>query len=288
MPELPEVETVRLSLAQHLCGKTIQRVTLFRADLRFEFPQDFTAKLTGCTITAVERWAKYLLLRLDDEAYWLIHLGMSGQCRLGTPEDIAQKHDHVEVDFSEQVRLHYRDPRRFGVMDWLKTPDQHKAFVHLGREAILTPGTYPVAAARGVADAAYFSDILATRRSSIKQALFNQRIIAGLGNIYINEALWMVGIDPRTPCCAVPTQLFSALAESINEVLTQALNSGGSSLRDFVNTDGSLGYFQHAWQVYGRAGQPCRKSGCNGSIAQCRQNGRLSLYCPEHQTLFCE
>ena len=287
MPELPEVETVRVSLAEHLKGRTIRRAQTYRADLRFPFPDSFTERLVGMTVSAVYRWSKYLLLELNQGVlYWLIHLGMSGQCHLVKYHDAAEKHDHLEVDFSDNIRLHYRDPRRFGFMDLLETPQQYPALARLGREAILTSGTFPVAARCGAADVEYLKKQSAGKRTNIKQFLFDQSIIAGLGNIYINEVLWLVGIDPRTPCQTIPQQLFTPLAAAITEVLEKALLSGGSSLRDFVNTDGSLGYFQHEWNVYDRAGQPCARTGCTGQIQRCVQNNRASFFCPEHQIRF--
>ena len=286
MPELPEVETVRVSLAEKLCGQTIRRAQTFRADLRFPFPENFSARLTGATVSAVYRWSKYLLLELDSgNQFWLIHLGMSGQCRLGTGREKAEKHDHLEVDFSGNIRLHYRDPRRFGFMDLLTAPEHYPALARLGREAIVTSGTYP-AAVSDLLDADYLQQCCTGRRTSIKQLLFDQGAIAGLGNIYINEVLWLVGIDPRTSCSAIPGQLFLPLATSITEVLEKALQSGGSSLKDFVDTDGSLGYFQHEWQVYDRTGQSCSKPGCCGQIQRCVQNNRASFFCPEHQVRF--
>lgn len=283
MPELPEVETVRISLAEQLCGRTITQARAYRADLRFPFPENFAERLVGACVTAVYRWSKYLLLELDSGQYWLIHLGMSGQCRLVTPQDAPQKHDHLEVDFSENLRLHYRDPRRFGFMNLLDIPEQYPAFARLGREAIITSGTYPAAVNAGAVDADYIQQSCVGKRSSIKQFLFDQSIVAGLGNIYINEILWLVGIDPRTPCQNIPSQLFTPLAAAITEVLEQALRSGGSSLKDFVDTDGSLGYFQHEWKVYDRVGQGCTKPSCNGEIQRCVQNNRASFFCPEHQ-----
>ncbi len=287
MPELPEVETVRISLAEQLCGQRIARAETYRADLRFAFPENFSERLAGATVDAVYRWSKYLLLSLNNGTfYWLIHLGMSGQCRLVTKQDMPEKHDHLQVDFSNGVRLYYRDPRRFGFMDVLEKPERYPALTRLGREAILTVGTYPAALASGVVDAEYLRQHCANKRTSIKQFLFDQSIIAGLGNIYINEALWLVGIDPRTPCHAIPHQLFTPLATAIVEILEKALDSGGSSLKDFVDTDGSLGYFQHEWQVYDRAGQLCAKPACSGEIQRLVQNNRASFFCPAHQVRF--
>ncbi len=287
MPELPEVETVRVSLAEQLCGQTIESARTYRANLRFPFPENFSDRLAGATISAVYRWSKYLLLSLNNgKLFWLVHLGMSGQCRLVTKQDQPEKHDHLEVDFSGNLRLHYRDPRRFGFMDLLESPENYPALARLGREAILTSGTYPFAADRGAIDADYLYRHCTDKRTSIKQGLFDQGIVAGLGNIYINEVLWQVGIDPRTPCHGVPQQLFTPLADSIADVLENAVLSGGSSLKDFVNTDGSLGYFQHEWNVYDRGGHACRKTGCTGEIQRCVQNNRASFFCPIHQVKF--
>lgn len=290
MPELPEVETVRRSLDEKLCGARITNAETLRRDLRYPFPKNFSDKLVGCRITRVYRWAKYLLLELatptNQTTYWLIHLGMSGQCRLLSEKEASEKHDHLQVDFDHGVRLHYRDPRRFGFMDWLEDLDTYRPFVEMGREAIFCSGTHPLARARGEIDGAYLKAQLASRRCSIKQALLDQRVVAGLGNIYINEALWSVGVHPCATAKNLPGQLFPALVESIHHTLQLAIQSGGSSLRDFVHTDGALGYFQHEWNVYALAGQPCKKAGCDGIIAQEKQQGRSSFFCPKHQRLF--
>ena len=287
MPELPEVETIRIALASALEGKTITHAKTFRPDLRFPLPTNFAQKLHQRRITRVTRWSKYLLLGLDNHQWWLIHLGMSGQCLIVDPDTTQPtKHDHVLVNFDDDLQLLYRDPRRFGMMDLLTDPATHPPLKRLGREAILTPGTHPDARRKKALDSDYLAQIFAKRHQAIKQTLFDQRLIAGLGNIYINEILWRAGIHPETPGHAIPTQLIPPLLEATVSTLHEALAAGGSSLKDFRQTNGQSGYFQHQWNVYGHDGEKCAMIPCKGIIEKDTLHGRATYFCPVHQTLF--
>ncbi len=276
MPELPEVETVRLGLLPHLCGRTITRMDLRRGGLRFPFPEGFAAQTEGRVIRAIDRRGKYLLLRLDEWLVWRVHLGMSGRFTLypaGT-NDIppAGKHDHVITDLSDGGRAVFSDPRRFGFMDLAteESAETGRGLEKLGPEPLgqdFNGGTLVAA--------------LGGRGRNLKAALLDQRVVAGLGNIYICEALWESGLSPLR--CSLDTSQAGRLVAAIRDVLTRAIAAGGSSLKDYRQADGQLGYFQHRWRAYGRSGQPCGKPGCRGAILRIVQNGRSSFYCPVHQ-----
>ena len=289
MPELPEVETVRAGLTC-LEGATIRGVECRRDTLRYALPRQFADRLIGRRLEKVERVAKYLLLRFADQGYALVHLGMTGQCLVHDRlVNVPEKHDHIMVhwqdDTAKSWQLVYRDPRRFGYWDLLDDPQQYPALTRMGREAIFTAGTAAFARQRGVADGAYLSRALACSHQAIKQLLLDQRVIAGLGNIYALEALWQAGIHPFSRASAVPKAKIDALCAAITVILQRAIEAGGSSLRDFVNSQGASGYFQHQWSVYQRENQPCTL--CHGTIISQAQGGRRSFFCVTHQQLFC-
>ena len=283
MPELPEVETVRGGLAPVLEGHRLTRVEARRPDLRFPFPDNFVQVLTGATIVSLQRRAKYLLARLDREDTLVMHLGMSGRFEIARPEgtvrpgefhyapDPDPRHAHVVFETEAGARVTYYDPRRFGYMALVNTAtlDLHPWFAALGPE--------PMSEAF---DAARLKTAFAGRRQGPKTLLLDQRIVAGLGNIYVCEALNRSRISPFKPSGAISLSRLKTLVQAIREVLAEAIAAGGSTLRDYAQADGALGYFQHSFRVYDREGQPCANDGCRGIIARQVQAGRSTFFCP--------
>lgn len=282
MPELPEVETVRRGLAPVMVGEVIAAASVRRGDLRRPFPPRFSARLTGARIDCLERRAKYLIASLDSGESLVMHLGMSGSFRIerdraNTP---PRPHDHVVLTLGSGASVIYNDPRRFGSMDLV-------ASSALGRTPPFdTLGVEPLGPDL---NASYLADRFSGRTMPIKAALLDQRIVAGLGNIYVCEALWRSRISPLRPAGKLatargkPTLACSRLPAAIQAVLADAIASGGSSLRNHFQTDGSIGLFQHRFDVYDRAGQPCRRPDCNGTIRRIVQSGRSTFYCPKCQ-----
>ena len=283
MPELPEVETVRGGLAPVLEGHRLARVEARRPDLRFALPPNFVQFLTGATITKLERRAKYLLARLDREDTLVMHLGMSGRFEISRPDGASRpgqfhyapdrdpKHAHVVFETEAGTRVTYYDPRRFGYMALINTAtfDLHPWFAGLGPE--------PLSAAF---DVERLRTAFAGRKQGPKTLLLDQRVVAGLGNIYVCEALNRARISPFKPAGGVSAARLARLVPEIKAVLAEAIQAGGSTLRDFAQTDGALGYFQHRFRTYDRAGQPCRNDGCKGVIDRKLQAGRSTFYCP--------
>ena len=296
MPELPEVETVRRGLAPVMEGATIEAVELNRKDLRFPLPHRFRARLAGRRVVALRRRAKYLLAELDDGATLLMHLGMSGSFRIDRSGVLAGEafrhprgkdaaHDHVVFHFrggqlGGGARVVYNDPRRFGFMLLLKAGerDTHPFLAGLGPEPV-----------DGGLDAFYLARRFAGRSAPLKAALLDQRTIAGLGNIYVCEALWRARLSPRrvagtlTKTSGEPTARLASLASAIGAVIAEAVEAGGSSLRDYVQADGELGLFQHRFAVYDREGKPCLRQGCRGVVRRIVQSGRSTFFCPACQ-----
>ncbi|MGI3164051.1 bifunctional DNA-formamidopyrimidine glycosylase/DNA-(apurinic or apyrimidinic site) lyase [Pseudooceanicola sp. 200-1SW] len=282
MPELPEVETVRAGLAPAMEGAVITRAAVNRPDLRWPFPEGMAARLTGQRVLRLRRRSKYILADLSGGESLLIHLGMSGRMTVsGDPlgrfvhdHPAAQKHDHVVLDMSNGARITFNDPRRFGAMDLLPTEgaEAHPLLAGLGPEPL-----------GNQFDGAYLAARLKPRRSPIKTALLDQKVVAGLGNIYVCETLYRARLSPARRCDRIATDRLAALVPIIRDVLTEAIAAGGSSLRDFRQADGELGYFQHSFDVYGREGAPCRTPGCEASIRRLVQSGRSSFYCPQCQ-----
>ncbi|WP_372612877.1 bifunctional DNA-formamidopyrimidine glycosylase/DNA-(apurinic or apyrimidinic site) lyase [Aquicoccus sp.] len=282
MPELPEVETVRRGLAPSMEGQVITHAQVNRPDLRWPFPPDFAARLTGRRVERLRRRSKYILADLDGGDSLLIHLGMSGRMTVsGDPlgqfvhtHPAREKHDHVILDMANGARITFNDARRFGAMDLLPTDraDAHPLLARLGPEPLGNAfnEAYLVAALRG-------------RNTPVKSALLDQRIIAGLGNIYVCEALYRAHIAPTRRAGRISAARVAALVPVIRTVLQEAIEAGGSSLRDFRRTSGELGYFQHRFDVYDRAGQPCRTPGCTATIRRTVQSGRSSFHCPQCQ-----
>ena len=277
MPELPEVETIRAELAAKLTGRVLESVDVRRRDLRAPIPARFSARLSGRRLAALARRGKYLLWHFDGGLVLLCHLGMSGQLLLSAgPNDPPQRHDHVRFLFSAGVTVTYRDPRRFGLMD-LTTEARlpaHKLLTGMGPEPLGREF-----------DAPYLAAALGGRKSSLKAALLDQKIVAGLGNIYVCEALHRARLSPRRKAGTVGGARAARLVAAIRETLTDAIAAGGSSLKDYVRASGALGYFQHQFAVYGQAGKPCPgcEKGSRCRVRRITQNGRSTFYCPTRQ-----
>ncbi len=292
MPELPEVETVRRGLAPVLVGATLDRVEQRRADLRFPFPENFAGRLAGRKIVALERRAKYLRAALDDDCVLVMHLGMSGSFRIEAGDSVSVPgafhhprstlglHDHVVFSLSNGARVVYNDPRRFGYMLLIEAQAlaAHPLFAGIGLEP-LGPDL----------DGAALARLFAGRTTPLKAALLDQTLVAGLGNIYVCEALHRAGLSPRRAAGTLarrdgsPTARADKLAVMIKDVLLEAVAAGGSSLRDHRQTDGSLGYFQHSFRVYDRLDEPCPNLKCSGVVKRIVQGGRSTFYCPTCQ-----
>ncbi len=280
MPELPEVETVMRGLRSRLEGRIILRAEARRPDLRWPLPAGLAARLTGARVVGFRRRGKYILMRLDGGDSVLLHLGMSGRIVLAPPSNVlgpAAHHEHLALETEEGWRLGFVDPRRFGMIDLIPTAaeDAHRLLVGLGPE--------PLEEAFGQAR---LSAALAGRRTSIKAALLDQGVVAGLGNIYVSEALFRARLSPRRLAYTVVGERAARLVPAIKVTLTDAIAAGGSSLRDYVQPDGELGYFQHAWRVYGREGVACERCpgppACAG-VRRIVQSGRSTFYCPRTQ-----
>lgn len=290
MPELPEVETVRLGLAPALEGHTITLAQTRRGDLRIPFPRDFVARLTGRKVIHLRRRAKYILADLDSGETLVIHLGMSGRMSVyaeGKPRklgnyiyDVApptaghDKHDHVVFETDVPARIVFNDHRRFGLMTLVDTAhlEDDKLFRDIGIEP-LSPAF----------NTAYLAKALDGKKTPIKSALLDQRLVAGLGNIYVCEALFRAKISPKRLAGSIARDRQPALVTAIKKVLKDAIAAGGSTLRDHAQATGDPGNFQHRFLVYGRAGLPC-KLGCKGTVKRIVQAGRSTFYCPWCQT----
>lgn len=270
MPELPEVETTVRGLARHLEGERIERVALNRPDMRFPFPPGLVQSLAGARVTGLGRRAKYGLVHTDRGTTMVFHLGMSGRWRID-PDEIA-RHDHLVIETATH-RLALHDPRRFGFVDLVETAalGRWPAFAAMGPEPLGPDLT-----------AAHLKAAFAGRRQAIKLLLLDQRIVAGLGNIYVCEALFRARIDPRKAAGRVGRPALERLVPAIREVLEQAIADGGSTLRDYARPDGELGYFATRFEVYGRERQPCRRND-GGTIRRVVQGGRSTWFCPRCQ-----
>jgi formamidopyrimidine-DNA glycosylase len=291
MPELPEVENVRRGLEPYLRGHRFMRVETRRRDLRFPFPDHFARRLEGATVVRLERRAKYLLAHLSTGEVLIMHLGMTGRfivrakgekdgLELGDFEyqtGSDAKHEHVVFRLSGGATVTYSDPRRFGYMLLVADAqlDEHPLFRGLGVEPLGAGLT-----------AAYLAKRAAGRRSNLKAFLMDQRIIAGLGNIYVCEALFRAGLAPARKTSTLarrsggPTEHAERLVAAIRAVLKDAIAAGGSTLRDYRRADGSEGGFQHTFSVYGREGEPCVRPGCRGTVRRSIDGGRSTFYCP--------
>jgi formamidopyrimidine-DNA glycosylase len=296
MPELPEVETVCRGLVPVMQGRTFQRVVLNRRDLRFPLPDDFEARLAGARVVDLYRRAKYMLAHLSSGDALLMHLGMTGRFIIhrhgasaapgnfhhGTEADAAPaavRHVHVVFEMDGGDIIEYADPRRFGIMDLVAQSQllEHKLMRGLGVEPLGNELSGP-----------YLNEAFRGKRAPLKAVLLDQRLIAGIGNIYASEALYRAGLSPRRlagtiTAAAGTTRRVENLAAAVRAVLRDAIEAGGSTLRDYVSADGELGYFQHSFDVYDRDGEPCRRDGCGGVIRRIVQSGRSTYFCPTCQ-----
>ncbi|WP_374764818.1 bifunctional DNA-formamidopyrimidine glycosylase/DNA-(apurinic or apyrimidinic site) lyase [Yunchengibacter salinarum] len=273
MPEMPEVETVMRGIQPALEGARIRRAEAFVPRLRFPVPADFGARLTGNRVVGLHRRSKYILATLADGWTLMLHLGMSGRVTISPapPHPPPARHDHLLIETEGGARLVFNDPRRFGSVHLIRQGDLpgHRLLAGLGPEPLGNGFSAPVL------DAA-----LTDRRTPIKAALLDQAVVAGLGNIYVCEALWRARISPRRLARTVPGARSARLVPAIRAVLSEAIASGGSSLRDYRQANGELGYFQHGFDVYNRAGAPCSRPECGAMVRRIRQAGRSSYYCP--------
>ncbi len=269
MPELPEVEVTRRGIEPRIAGRRLTLATLRAPALRYPLPTDLTARLAGAVLRGVRRRGKYLLFEFD-AGHLLLHLGMSGSLRLVAPGDLPAKHDHVDLVFGD-VALRLRDPRRFGALLWIEgDPLAHPLLASLGVEPLERAFTGDVLAA-----------LLAGRRTAIKQALMDSRLVVGVGNIYASESLFLAGIDPRRAAGRVSASRIELLVPAIKTTLRAAIAAGGSSLRDFAHADGGFGCFQTHHRVYDREGQPCVQ--CGSPIRAIRQGQRSTYFCARCQ-----
>ena len=273
MPELPEVETVCRGLESSLVGHQLTKVIQRRPDLRWPLPENFAERLQGRTVKRLYRRAKFILADLDDDYVWMTHLGMSGRMFIqdeSTP--VLGKHDHIVIETDGGHTIIFQDHRRFGMMDLVigKNLKNHRLLSGLGPEPL-----------GNSFNSVTLSDALRGRRTPIKSALLNQKVVAGLGNIYVCEALFHSGISPRRLATSIPGRRAERLAPAIRDVLTKAIAKGGSTLRDYVQASGELGYFQHEFSVYGREGQPC--ASCAKPVSRLVQAGRSTFFCSNCQ-----
>ncbi len=275
MPELPEVETVRLGLEIAMAGRMLARVAQRRPDLRRPFPPLFVERLTGRRIERLSRRAKYLVVHIEGGLAVLVHLGMSGRMLVGRQDEAPPgKHDHVIFDLDDGGRVVFNDARRFGLMDLTETAllGEHPLLRDIGPEPLDEAFTAKVLAAR-----------IAGKSSAIKVVLLDQTVVAGVGNIYASEALYRAGIAPTRAANSLTPREIAKLVPSVKDVLTEAIAAGGSSLRDHRRPDGELGYFQHGFKVYDREGEPCPGCDCREGIRRIVQGGRSTFYCARKQ-----
>ena len=276
MPELPEVETVMRGMQPALEGKKLTNIEARCDSLRWPIPNNFADRLKGRRVINIARRAKYILWYLDDETVMILHLGMSGRVSITAkrPSKI-EKHDHLIFTTEEGTVIRFNDARRFGMVDLssLDSVLQHRLLKQLGPEPLSNDFTE-----------LSFRQMLRSKKTSIKNALLDQRVVAGLGNIYVCESLFRSNISPRRLALNVKGKRLKNLSINIREVLNEAILAGGSSLRDHTQTNGDIGYFQHNFMVYGREGQACKKNGCGNKVKRIIQSGRSTFYCVKCQS----
>ncbi len=278
MPELPEVETVRRGIAPVLEGAKFTKVVAHRENLRLPIPANLSSALTGKKILSVGRRSKYILLHMQDAPVVILHLGMSGKVTLYNldegPVPELGKHDHLVFETDGAMRMVYNDPRRFGLITFASADklDDHPMLANMGPEPLSNSF-----------HSEYLVEKLAKRKSPIKNTLLDQKIIAGLGNIYVCEALFRAQINPERHGCALSGKELERLVPIINDVIREAIEAGGSTLKDYARVDGELGYFQHSFQVYGREDQACLNQDCSDTIVRIAQSGRSTFYCKSCQ-----
>ena len=279
MPELPEVETIMRGISPFLEGATIKKIKLNRADLRWPFPENFASRIKEAKVLNLKRRSKYILVDLSTGETLLIHLGMSGKILVSNSKignyfyesSKVANHDHVIFELNDGTIITYNDPRRFGAMDLAKTDDlnNHKFLEKLGPEPL-----------GNNFNSDYLKIELSKKESPIKNVLLNQSVVAGLGNIYVCEALFMSGISPKKKASKVSKNKCEELVQNIRKILISAIEAGGSSLKDFTDIQGNLGYFQFEFYVYGRENEYCKTINCDRKIKRISQSGRSSFYCP--------
>ena len=282
MPELPEVETVKRGLEEFIINESIKEVYLSKFNLRFPWPKDFVSKIVGKKIISIKRRAKYIIIGLSDNYSIIAHLGMSGSYKVlkkGEVQDyIILKHDHLIIDL-DNFKIVYNDPRRFGYIDLTnQDPETHKFLSSLGPEPL-----------SNYFNADNLAETLLNKSKPIKNTLLDQNIVSGLGNIYVCEALFRSKINPKKNCSKLitskgkPRKNLILLVKKINEVIKEAIEAGGSSLRDFSNTSGKMGYFQSSFNVYNRENEKCLLGSCNGVVKRIIQSGRSTFFCSKCQ-----
>lgn len=282
MPELPEVETVKRGLEEFIINESIKEVYLSKFNLRFPWPKDFVSKIVGKKIISIKRRAKYIIIGLSDNYSIIAHLGMSGSYKVlkkGEVQDyIILKHDHLIIDL-DNFKIVYNDPRRFGYIDLTnQDPETHKFLSSLGPEPL-----------SNYFNADNLAETLLNKNKPIKNTLLDQNIVSGLGNIYVCEALFRSKINPKKNCSKLvtskgkPRKNLILLVKKINEVIKEAIEAGGSSLRDFSNTSGKMGYFQSSFNVYNRENEKCLLGSCNGVVKRIIQSGRSTFFCSKCQ-----
>lgn len=269
MPELPEVETTRRGIAPHCEGQTITRIQVRNGNLRWPVPGDIGTQMEGQVIRTVDRRAKYLFLNLD-RGTAIIHLGMSGSLRIITDNTPAQTHDHIDLLLHSGVILRFNDPRRFGCWLWTDAAETHPLIASLGPEPLS-----PEFSGR------MLFRLSRSKNTPVKSFIMDSHVVVGVGNIYANEALFKAGIHPRRKAGRISLDRYNRLAEAIKEILSAAILMGGTTLRDFVNSDGKPGYFAQSLLVYGRAGEPCPE--CEIPLKEIRLSGRSTVYCSRCQ-----
>jgi len=274
MPELPEVETVRRGLALKMSGRRILQAELRRPDLRRPFPPALAARLDGARIGELGRRGKYILIELDSDGLLLLHLGMSGRVTAGSAALPDAPHDHVVLRLDDGTVIRFNDARRFGLLDYVKRGEekQHPLLAGLGPEPL-----------EAEFNGAYLTAALAGKMTPIKSSLLDQKIVAGLGNIYVCEALFRSAVSPRRLAASIGRGRAQRLVNGVRTVLTEAIEAGGSSVRDYVQANGELGYFQHRWAVYGHEGDPCPGCDCDGAVRRIVQSGRSTFFCAKRQ-----
>jgi formamidopyrimidine-DNA glycosylase len=274
MPELPEVETVRRGLALKMTGRHIVQAELLRPDLRRPFPPELAERLGGAKIGALSRRGKYILIELEPDGVLLLHLGMSGRITAGDATVPTAPHDHVVLSLDDGTIVRFNDARRFGLLDYVRRSeaDRHPLLAGLGPEPLGSEF-----------DGTYLVGKLAGKMTPIKSALLDQRIVAGLGNIYVCEALYRARLSPRRLAGTVGRGRADRLVAAIRSVLDEAIEAGGSSLRNYVQANGELGYFQHRWAVYGHEGEPCPGCSCGEGVRRIIQSGRSTFFCAKRQ-----
>lgn len=271
MPELPEVETTRLGIAPHIEGATVTRTIIRYPTLRWPIPKQLKSAIQDQALQRITRRGKYLLFDFASGTL-ILHLGMSGRLRVLEADCVAEKHDHVDIHFSNQRILRYTDPRRFGALLFTKeNPYQHPLIASIGVEPLTD-----------AFNAEYLLSNLKHRKSAIKTCLLDGRIVAGVGNIYATESLFIAGIDPRKAAGKIPEKKLMRLVEAVKMVLTNAIKSGGTTLKDFLQANGKPGYFSLELKAYGNAGDPCPQ--CKKILISARINGRATVFCKQCQT----